>query len=337
MTGFLPGKLNLDILENLLKKHFSIVKDPRVVIGPKIGEDAAVIDFDDKYLVITTDPITFASDEIGWYAVNVNANDVAVMGAKPKWFLATILLPEKSDEKLAEDIFNQICLACKQLDVSLIGGHTEITYGLKRPIVVGTLVGEVSKDKLVTSSGAQESDWLILTKGIVIEGTSIMAREKENELKQSGFDDAFIKRAKNFLHSPGISVVREALLVNRFKVNSMHDPTEGGLATGIYELIKASNKGAIIYKEKIPVFPESERLCNKFNLDLMSTITSGSLLLTADPENAQKILSLYKREGIKAVKIGEIKEKEFGIKIKSGDTLSDLKIPKRDEITKLFC
>lgn len=337
MTDFLPGKLNSDILEKLLKKYtLAGATDSRVVIGPKIGEDAAVINFGEKYLVITTDPITFTSDEIGWYAVNVNANDIAVMGAKPKWFLATILLPEKCDEGLAENIFNQISSACKQLNISLVGGHTEITYDLKRPVVVGTLVGEVSKDKLVTSSGAQEGDWLILSKGIVIEGTSIIARERENELKRSGFDDAFIKRAKNFLHDPGISVVKEALLANRFKVNSMHDPTEGGLATGIYELVKASNKGAIIYKEKIPVFPESEQLCKKFNLDLMGTITSGSLLLTADPENAQKILSLYKRGGTRAAKIGEIKEKEFGIKIKSGRTLSDLKIPQRDEITKLF-
>ncbi|MCK5552092.1 MAG: hydrogenase expression/formation protein, partial [Deltaproteobacteria bacterium] len=155
MVKKLPlGKLNFDILENLLKKYPGVV-DERLVVGPKVGEDAAIIDFPDRYLVAKTDPITFAMDEIGWYAVHINANDIAIRGAKPRWFQSAILLPEGSaTQDLVEEIFGQISRACRELGVAIVGGHTEITYELNRPIVVGSMFGEVEKEKLVTTSGA---------------------------------------------------------------------------------------------------------------------------------------------------------------------------------------
>lgn len=334
---YLPlGKLSPDLLEGLLKKYPSI-QDPRLVVGPKIGEDAAIIDFKDKYLVAKTDPITFATDEIGWYAVNVNANDIATRGAKPKWFQSTILLPEgKTTEELVDKIFSQISSACNELGVAVIGGHTEITYGLDRPILVGCMLGEVEKYKLVTTSGAKVDDDIILTKGIVIEGTSIIAREKQAELREKGYSEEFIQRAMNYVHNPGISVVRDALIANTFEVHSMHDPTEGGLATGIYEMVRASEKGAVIYNDNIPILSESQKLCNEFGLNLFGTITSGTLLLATDPMNADAILKLYKTYGIRATRIGKIKDKNYGLKIvKNGET-SDLKFSEKDEITKLF-
>ena len=164
-TGKLPPKL----LDELLARHSR--PDPRVVLGPRAGEDAAIIDMGDRYLVAKTDPITFATDEIGWYAVNVNANDVACCGAVPKWFLATLLLPEqRTDAALVERVFAQIADACAALDVTLCGGHTEITYGLDRPIVVGQMLGEVAPDACLSTSGARPGDALILTKGIAVEG-----------------------------------------------------------------------------------------------------------------------------------------------------------------------
>ena len=148
------GKLPADLLERLLVP-FARQQDPRMVIGPRPGEDAAVLDFGDRYLVAKTDPITFATEEIGWYAVNVNANDVAVMGATPRWFLATILLPAgKATSFQAEAIFAQIAEACVALGVGLAGGHTEITHEVNRPIVCGTMLGEVARERLITTSGA---------------------------------------------------------------------------------------------------------------------------------------------------------------------------------------
>jgi len=330
------GKIDFRLLEDLLKKYQGVF-DPRVVIGPRVGEDAAVIDLPDRYLVAKTDPITFATEKIGWYAVQVNANDIAIRGASPKWFQATILLPEKrTTRKLVDKIFAQISFACKKLGVAMIGGHTEISWGLDRPIVIGCMLGEVEKEKLVCTPGAKPGDMVVLTKGIVIEGTSIIAFEKQEELKKKGYSSAFIQKCQSFLYNPGISVVKEALLANQFEVHSMHDPTEGGLAVGLYEIAVASKVGLLIEKEKIPVLEESVILCKEYNLDPLRTITSGTLLITTPLKSSQKIIRLLKRNGIKAGVIGEIKQKDFGIKILSQGKIQDLKISAQDEITKIF-
>ena len=170
-------------LERLLAR--APAGDPRLVVGARIGEDAAVIDMGDRgdrgdrYLVAKTDPITFAAEKIGWYAVHINANDVAVTGADPKWFLATLLLPDgKAGPSLVEEIFSDVLSACQELGVTLCGGHTEITHGLDRPIVVGQMLGEVAKDKLLRKDSLQPSDVVLLTQGVAIEGTAVIAREK---------------------------------------------------------------------------------------------------------------------------------------------------------------
>lgn len=332
MTGILPvGKLPLELLEKFIEKYSS--KDERVVVGPQIGEDATVIDFGEKYLVAKTDPITFIAEELGYYAIQINANDIATMGARPKWFLATLLLPEnKTTEGLVEDIFSQVSRACQELDISLCGGHAEITYGLDRPLIVGQMLGEVEKDKLIRSSGARVGDDILLTKGIAIEGTSIIAREKGEELGKK-FGKEFLQRIRNYLHEPGISVVREALLaVESGEVHAMHDPTEGGLSTGLYELSKASKTGMIIYEDKIPVLPECQVLCEKFGLNPLGLIASGALIIALPPEDSGRLLALYRQAGIESSIIGKVIEEEAGLSLGKG------KLPyfERDEITKIF-
>ena len=330
------GKLNFDILEKLLEKYPG-VPDERLLVGPKVGEDAAVIDFPDRYLVAKTDPITFAMDEIGWYAVHINANDVAIRGAKPRWFQPAILLPEgRSTEGLVEEIFRQISRACLDLGVTIVGGHTEITHSLDRPIVVGSMFGEVEKEKLVTTSGAKPGDDILLTKGIVIEGTAIIAREKHEDLRKRGYDEEFIQMCMNYLYKPGISVVKDALLANQFEIHSMHDPTEGGLATGLYEMAKASGVGMVIYGDKIDLLPDSQRLCAEYGLDPLGTITSGSLILATDPENSKKVLEVYLNSGMRASVIGRVEEKSFGIKTIKDGREGDLKWSEKDEITRIF-
>ncbi len=330
------GKLNFDILERLLEKYPGVL-DQRVIIGPKVGEDAAIIDLPDRYLVAKTDPITFAMDEIGWYAVHINANDVAIRGAKPRWFQSAILLPEgDTTEELAEEVFGQISRACRELGVAIVGGHTEITHALDRPIVVGSMFGEVEKEKLITTSGARPGDDILLTKGIVIEGTAIIAREKQGDLREKGYDEGFIRRCMGYLYDPGISVVKDALLGNQFEIHCMHDPTEGGLATGLYEMARASGVGMLIYGYKINIHPESERLCVQYGLDPLGTITSGSLVLTADPENSQRVLEAYLESGISASVIGRVEARSFGIKILKDGKMTDLTWSEKDEITKIF-
>ncbi|MFX1408271.1 MAG: AIR synthase family protein [Promethearchaeota archaeon] len=338
---FHVGKLRYKYLKNMLKQYVSNLEkeDKRLILGSKIGEDAAVIDMGDNCLVAKTDPITFATDEIGYYAVNVNVNDVVCMGATPKWFQSTILLPEKrTSEDLIEKIFKGIHDTCKSMNITVVGGHTEITHHLNRPIVIGSLLGEVEKDKLVKTSGAKSGDALILTKGIFIEGTSIIAREKENFLKEKGYDFQFINRCKKYLHNPGISVFKEALLANKnFQINSMHDPTEGGLNTGIAEMGIASNLGVVIKKDKIKILPEPLELSKVFNINPLGTISSGSLLISIAKKNSLELIELMKKNDIDAEIIGEFsnKEKEFFI-VESNGQKNYLTYSEIDEITKIF-
>jgi hydrogenase maturation factor len=243
--------LNWSVLEPLLDRTWD--GHPEVLVGPQLGEDAAVIDVGPTCLVAATDPVTFATDAIGYYAVQVNANDVATMGAVPQWFLATLLLPERgTTEELVIELFNQLRSACRGIGVALVGGHTEVTAGLERPIIVGTMLGVVDKDRLVTSSGMHPGDLVVCTKGVAVEGTALIAREKAESLNTK-YNSEFIKRAKNMLYNPGIGVVRDAKVAGgSAKVHAMHDPTEGGLATGLWELAEASQVGLVADRQRVP-------------------------------------------------------------------------------------
>ncbi len=330
------GKLPANLLQELLDRY--VTPDPRLIVGPGVGEDAAIIDMGDRYLVAKTDPITFATDEIGWYAVHVNANDVACCGAAPRWFLATLLLPEnETTPQLAETIFHQIAEACRHLGICLCGGHTEITYDLARPIVVGQMLGEVAPDECLTSSGAQLGDALILTKGIAVEGTAIIAREKRDELRGILSEKA-LRRCARFLREPGISVVREAqLAIKEGGVHALHDPTEGGVATGLWELAQAAKVGLVVDEARLPILPECETLCRHFKLDPLGLIGSGSLLIAAAEDRAAAIVDRLESEGIAGAVIGRIVAAEEGYRLRSADgSLRPLPTFPRDEITRLF-
>jgi len=334
---FFPvGKLPHDFLAKLLDNYAT--KSNNVIIGAKIGEDAAVIDFGDKYLLAKTDPITFVTEQIGYYAVNINANDIACMGGVPRWFLATLLLPEKTTTKnLVENIFSQLHSACNDLQVAFCGGHTEITYGIERPIVIGQMLGEVAKDKLLTSSQVQVGDDILLAKGIAIEATSIIAREKSKELTDE-FSHDLIERCKNFLFDPGISVLKEAKIAMEFeKIHAMHDPTEGGLAVGLFELGKAAGVGLKVEYDLIDFLPESKLLCDVFDLDPMGIIASGALLIVCNPTVSPELLAKYEEMQINACKIGKIMPPEHGLKMISFEG-EEIELPyfPQDELVKFF-
>jgi len=335
---FALGKLKHEYLVKLLSNLE--INDDRVVLGSKIGEDAAVIDIPgNNYLVAKTDPITFATDQIGYYVVHVNVNDVVCTGAKPKWFQATILLPQKNTtNSLIEKIFKDIHDTCKSMGIAVIGGHTEITPKLDRPMVIGSLLGEVEKEKLVRTSGAELGDAIILTKGIFIEGTSIISRERESKLKEKGLNSTFIEKCKKYLYEPGISVFKEALLANKsFNIKAFHDPTEGGLATGLAEMAIASNTGILIEREKVTILPEPSILSKIFDLEPMGTISSGSLLIAIDDDLSQDLIDLLRNNQINAEKIGNFINKEKGLMIKENDgKLNPLFYSETDEITKIF-
>ncbi len=329
------GKLHLDLLSEMLGKLD--IRDPRVVLGPRPGEDAALIDFGDRYLVAKSDPITFATDLIGWYVVQVNANDLAVMGATPRWFMATLLLPEGSDRQMVESIFDHLSEACREHDVTLVGGHTEVTYDLPRPIVAGTMLGEVEKDRVVLTSGARSGDSIVLTKGIAVEGTAILAREASDALTAAGVTEDTLKRAGQFLFEPGISVRKEAVIAcEAGAARSMHDPTEGGLATGLLEMAAASGLGLQVDAARIPVLPECRQLCDALGLDPMGLIASGALLAGVPPERAAGLIDALAGAGIEAWEIGRFTEPSAGLKLKTESGTEDLPKFERDELARYF-
>jgi hydrogenase maturation factor len=308
-----------------------------VVLGPRFGEDAAVIDLGAKYLVAKTDPITFTSERIGWYAVNINANDVATLGARPRWFLATLLLPEKGTSvSLVRNIFRDTLRACKQLGVTLCGGHTEITRGLDRPIVVGQMLGEVAKSKLVRKESQRPGDLVLLSRGIAIEGTAILAREKRRTLARK-LPEKTLRHARRLLFRPGISVVQEAMLAQRHgEIHAMHDPTEGGLASGLYELAKAGGVGLHIWRDKVPILDETRSFSEILGFDPFGLIASGALLVVASADSTPDLLRAYVRHGVRTAVIGEVREASEGIQVVEKGRLSPLRVPARDEIARLL-
>lgn len=307
------GKLPNQLLAQLLGR-IGPYRSGRVVVGPGVGQDAAVIEMGDRLLVAKSDPITFASDLIGWYAVHINANDLACMGARPAWFLATILLPEGAAPSLAEDIFQQVLDACQGMEVELVGGHFEITYGLERPILVGAMLGEVERERLVRGSGAQPRDCLVLTKGIAIEGTAVLAREAGEALLRLGVTAAVLEEARGYIFRPGLSVVREALLaVESVPVHAMHDPTEGGLATALHELATASGVGAAVQEVAIPVLACTEAICRAAGLQPLGLLASGALLIAVPPAHCDALLARLAEAGIAAACIGTVTQPSAGV------------------------
>lgn len=329
------GKLSQEFLSDLLKSV--PLSDPRVHLGPEVGEDAALIDIGDKYLVAKTDPITFTTKDIGWYAVQVNTNDIAVMGATAKWMLATILLPESVEEEAIRNIFQQMTKACTDLCINLVGGHTEVTGKLDRPLVIATMLGEVDKGSEILTSGAKSGDSILMTKEIAIEGSSILAHEAEEHLLASGIDGSLIGLGKNLLTSPGISVVPEAkAIASTGKVNAMHDPTEGGIIGGLRELAACSELSVHIYGDTIPKLDCTRYFCDALSLDPLGLLASGSLLACVPSNDETMIINLLANNGIIACKIGEMTDVSLGNQITYGDITTNLPYFDRDELARYF-
>lgn len=327
----LPGKLPIRLLQQLLR--FRGAKDPRVVLGPTFGEDAAVIDLGRQYLILKSDPVTFTADEIGWYAVHVNANDVAVMGARPAWFQATIIVPERTATAIVRAIFRDIDRSARALGIAVTGGHTEVSAAVNQPVVAGDMQGVVTHDGLVTSAGAKAGDVVLLTKAAGIEGTSILARSFPSDARKVLGPEGQ-RRAARFHHRPGISVVTEALLAAEHGATAMHDPTEGGVAAALFELASASRKRLIIDLDRIPVLPPTAQLCTHFGLRPLGLIGSGALLMTMPAARVDAICRILRRRRIPVVVIGRVAAGR-GVEARRAGKRVRFEWSQRDELTRL--
>ncbi|MFQ6085983.1 MAG: AIR synthase family protein [Candidatus Bathyarchaeia archaeon] len=322
------GKLSRRVLEDVVFRHLGVT-DSSVLLGPSFGEDAAILRVDDKLFVLACDPITGAEKWVGWLALNASANDVAVQGVRPRWFLSCILLPGDSNETRVEGISRQIGDAAQRISVSVVGGHTEVTPGLTRPIVIGSSIGLV-EGRYVTSGGAKSGDKIVLTKGLGIEGTAIIASDLRATLRRD-FDDTLLDEAESFFYQ--VSVVREALTAFRLGATAMHDPTEGGVAGGLHELADASKVGVYVERSKLIVDPITSRLCGHLKVDPLCLISSGTLLATASPEDSDEIVKELKRAGIRAAIVGDVVPRSRGRRMELEDgSVDDLPRPVTDEI-----
>jgi hydrogenase expression/formation protein HypE len=326
------GKIDPDVLKRFVLSRLG-ASDPRVILGPSIGEDASIIDFGDRALVVHSDPITGAIENIGWLAVNVCANDIATRGVRPLWILTVLLLPEGVSSAQLKSITTQIDEAAKVLGVAVVGGHCEVTPGIERPIIITTALGETSKEKFVRTSGAKVGDSVIVTKGAAIEGTTILSHELESFLQRK-MDKKTLDRAKQFIKK--ISVVKDALTaVEVGGVHAMHDATEGGVAGGLQEIAWASNVGIIVNENEVPIYEETKAVCRALKIDPLRTIGSGALIIAARPEEATKILVALRGRGIHAAIVGRVTDKKEGMYIVRKDgTRLNLSKPVKEELWK---
>jgi hydrogenase expression/formation protein HypE len=327
-VGKLPGQM----LGRLIAAYAST--DPTVIVGPGIGGDAAAIDLGATMLVVKSDPITFASESPAQYLVDVNANDLACLGATPRWMMVTALLPAGTTEDEVEAHFRELRDACVERSVSLIGGHTEVTSAVSRPILVGVLIGEARTGGLLAPGGARPGDVLLLTKALALEGTALVARELGDRLRGS-VDAATIERAASLLVDPGISVVPEALaILEAGGVTALHDPTEGGLATGVRELALAADCGATVDRGAVPILPETAVIADSLDLDPLGMLASGSLLVAADPGAAERLIAAGEGIGVRVTRIGEITDRAGRFTLRAEGVEQELPVYDTDEVAR---
>ncbi|HAE92266.1 MAG TPA: AIR synthase [Tissierella sp.] len=322
------GKLPNEVLEKIVLSNIKNKRD-EVLVRAAVGEDSAVIDFDNDLCVISTDPITGATKDIGKLAVHISCNDVSTSGAEPIGVLITILAPPKTSEEDIENIMKEAGEVAKEINVEIMGGHTEITDAVNRIVISTTVIGKQSKEKLPNPRKIKIGDKVLITKYAGIEGTSIIAKELEKQLiNKIGKDKLNMAKSMDSM----LSVVKEGTICGQIGVRYMHDITEGGVLGAVWEASKATGKGIKIIEKLIPVKDVTKEIADILSIDLYRLISSGSMLIIAEDEKVSIINEELNKVGIKVTIIGEIIEK--GIILEKNGANYDIEPPKSDELYK---
>ena len=324
------GKVPESVLKRAVLRQLH-TKREEVLVGASVGEDCAAVQLGpDEVFVLTTDPITGTSVDMGRLAVHITANDLASAGAEPVGGLLTVLLPPSAEEPLVRQLVQEVESACRELHMQAIGGHTEVTAVVNQPVISVTGVGKVKKGRLVTTGGAKAGDDVVVTKWIGIEGTSIIAKEKEAALF-ARFPRSFVEEAKGF--DKLLSVVPEAAIAVKSGVSAMHDVTEGGIYGALWELAEASGIGLEIDLKAIPIRQETVEICEYYRLNPYQLISSGCMLMTSP--DGRKLVRDLEEAGIHASLIGQCVDGRAK-KILNGSDVSYLERPKTDELYKIY-
>lgn len=322
------GKLPTELLRKLVFNNIK-TKNPHVLVGPEIGEDCAAIKFGEYACVVSTDPITGAESGAGTLAIHISCNDIASCGVEPIGILITLMLPPDGSEEDIERIMKEAGEAAAELGVEIIGGHTEITSAVNKMVISTTAIGKIEIDKMITTKGAKIGDDVVMTKWAGLEGTSIIAKDLENDLINVLNKDELISAQSLIKY---ISVVPEGVLAGRYGVNSMHDITEGGVLGAVWEIAERSNTGIKIYLNKIPVLETTIKICEHFSINPYQLISSGCMIMTCT--NGNELVDLLCKNGITATIIGSILESDRII-VEADGSLTKLDPPKADELFKV--
>lgn len=324
------GKVPENVLKRSIIKQIK-TKREEILVGAGVGEDCAVISLaDDEVFVMSTDPITGTVHDIGSLSIHVTANDIASAGAEVVGVMLSVLLPEETTEEELKSMMAQVEDVCAKLNIQTIGGHTEITKAVNQPIITVTGVGKVKKDAYITTAGAKPGQDVVVSKWIALEGTSIIAKEKEAELLKK-YSQVFINEAKSF--GQYLSVVSEAATAVKSGVSAMHDVTEGGIFGALWEIAEASGVGLEIDLKKLPIKQETIEICEYFGLNPYALISSGSMLMTAD--NGYDLVRNLEKDGIKATVVGKVTSGNDRLLLNE-DERRFLEPPKSDELYKIY-
>lgn len=318
--GKLTNEILRDLIINKIKKSSS-----DVIVGPEVGEDCSMIDFGNEVCVLTTDPITAAQENIGHIGVHICCNDIASAGVKPLGVMVTILAPLTAVLEDIGQVMEEVNEACSELQVDVLGGHTEITSAVNRMVLSITAIGKGKKDKVVTTGGAKAGDDIIVTGFAGLEGTGILSKSN-NDYLMAKLPSEVVETGRDMLKS--ISVVNVGILAAQYGVNAMHDATEGGVLGAIWEVAEASNKGIYIYEEEIPIKEETIKICRALNINPYRLISSGCMIITCS--NGLGLCELLNKNGISASIVGKITEEKKIIN--SGGVELEIEPPESDEI-----
>jgi hydrogenase maturation factor len=294
------GKISNEFLKNQIISKLTI-KRKDVLLGPGIGRDCSILDFGDELCIISSDPITGASSQIGYIGVHICCNDIVTTGAEVVGVTLTVLAPPNAQAADIEQVVVDAERAARDLDIDILGGHTEVTDAVSRMVLCLTAIGRVRKEKVVSFANAQAGDDIVVTKKAGMEGTAILAHDREDILLRH-FPVELVQRAKDFIKC--ISVVKEGRLASAFGVHGMHDATEGGVLGAIWEISEAMGKGVEIDVNKIPVAAETAAICRFFGIDPLRLISSGSMVIVAP--GGEKLVELLNRNGVEAAVVGKV-------------------------------
>ncbi len=324
------GKLDSSLLEEAVFKSIKYQRD-EVLQRPAIGEDCAVLDFGEYECVMSTDPITGSVEDIGKLAINITLNDIASNGVEPFGIMLAIMLPYGTTDDDIAQIMTQAGKEAQDHGIEIIGGHTEVTEAVTRPVIVSTALGRCLKGKSVNSENIKAGDRILISKEVGLEGIGIVAADRKDKL-EAVLSKEELAEARSFITMT--SVVKEGLLAGEVGVSGMHDITEGGILGAVWEMCKTSGLGAEIIFENIPVSRVTEKICSFLEVNPLRLISSGAMLIVAEPEKAEKLIAIAAKEGVRITDVGVMKAKGEGCSLLKNGIKEEIDPPGADELYK---